>query len=255
MNWKGLSVASIVILAACSSKSSSGTSDGGDLPEAGNCSMPGAATPGPADTHCAGPPAMVQPTTMAGCYADAASGDDSGGGGDDAASDAASGGDAAGADSGGADAAMGDDSGGGDAGDIGNCGDSRYGATMYGNSGSDDDCKYDVKWTSTPICRGMPVYFTVTATTRASGPSGPAGSPLTGANARPDVVLNCSHPIPNSPAPADPSPENPPGTYTVGPIVFDQPGKWVFRFHFWETCMDFSPESPHGHAAFYINVP
>jgi hypothetical protein len=253
MNWKCLSVSSIVVLAACSSSSSSGTNDGG-LPEAGNCSMPGAATPGPADTHCAGPPQMVQVTSMAGCYADAAAaGDDSGG--DDASADATGGGDAASGDAaGGSDAAMGDDSG-GDAGDIGNCGDDRYGATMYGNSGSDDDCKYDVKWTSTPICRGMPVYFTVTATTRADGPSGPAGSPLKGANARPDVVLNCSHPIPNSPAPADPSPEIMPGVYQVGPIVFDMPGKWVFRFHFFETCMDFSPESPHGHAAFYINVP
>jgi len=101
-------------------------------------------------------------------------------------------------------------------------------------------------WTSTPICEGQAVYFTVTATHRVDG------SPVTGANARPDVVLNCNHPITNQPA--DPSPEVMPGTYKVGPIVFDRPGKWVFRYHFYENCADL-PDSPHGHAAFYVQVP
>jgi hypothetical protein len=137
-----------------------------------------------------------------------------------------------------------------DAGDIGNCGDPSFGATMYGQHGLDDDCKYDVTWTSTPICENQPVYFTVTVMTHSRGQP----SPVTGANARPDVVLGCAHPIPNSPAPKDPSPETSPGTYTVGPVVFDKPGKWVFRFHFFETCND-QPDSPHGHAAFYIQVP
>jgi hypothetical protein len=46
-----------------------------------------------------------------------------------------------------------------------------------------------------------------------------------------------------------------PGVYVVGPVVFDKSGDWVFRFHFNEECLDVSPESPHGHAAFHITVP
>jgi hypothetical protein len=46
-----------------------------------------------------------------------------------------------------------------------------------------------------------------------------------------------------------------PGVYVVGPIVFDVAGRWVFRFHFHQECLDISPESQHGHAAFYIDVP
>jgi hypothetical protein len=124
---------------------------------------------------------------------------------------------------------------------------SGYEPTMYGQSGTDDDCKYDVSWTSTTICRGQPAYFNVKVTKRLDG------SPLEGADPRPDVVLTCNHPI--SSHPADPSPETAPGTYVVGPIVFDQPGRWVFRFHFNETCDDLVPDSPHGHAAFFVDVP
>ncbi|HEY8089920.1 MAG TPA: hypothetical protein VIF09_18795, partial [Polyangiaceae bacterium] len=162
--------------------------------------------------------------------------------------------------SGGDAGSSGDDGGGGttDAGDIGNCGDNAYGATMFNDWGADDDCKYDVSWQSTPICKGQPVYFTVLVTKRADNTpllGVTTGGTFVPANPRPDVVLACSHPIPNSPAPRDPTPSVAPGTYVIGPIVFDQSGKWVFRFHFNEECLDVSPESPHGHAAFYINVP
>jgi hypothetical protein len=138
---------------------------------------------------------------------------------------------------------------GGSAADSGACpGDmaSGYGPTMNGQSGSDDDCKYDVSWTSTPICLNQPAYFTVKVTKRTDG------SPLEGADPRPDVVLGCTHPIGSHPV--DPSPETAPGTYVVGPIVFDQPGQWVFRFHFFEACIDLVPDSPHGHAAFFVEV-
>lgn len=210
-----------VTLIACSSNTGASSDAGSDgAPAASSCAMPGGAVTGAQDMHCG---SMKQLTTVAGCTADAAAAGDDGG-------------------------STGDDGGAADAGDIGNCGNPDFGATMYNSSGSDDDCKYDVHWTSTPICEGQPgVYFTVTATKRIDG------SPLTGANARPDAVLDCTHSILNHPA--NPSPEISPGTYLVGPIVFDKPGRWVFRFHFHEECADFSPESPHGHAAFYIQVP
>ena len=57
------------------------------------------------------------------------------------------------------------------------------------------------------------------------------------------------------PAPSAPSPEIAPGVYKVGPIVFDAPGIWTERFHLFEECSDDPDDSPHGHAAFFINVP
>jgi hypothetical protein len=228
----GLSCAAtaVALVVACSSKSGGGTPFNVDdvesltEPEAGSCASPGGPVLGPQDNHCEAPDggAIIQPTTTAGCYDDAGPPGDDGGGGND---------------------------GGADAGDIGNCGDNAYGPTMDNNWGSDDDCKYDIMWTSTPICENVPVYFTVQVSKRTDN------SPLTGANARPDVVLACDHPVPNTPKPRDPSPEIAPGVYLVGPIAFDQPGKWVFRFHFNETCLDLADDSPHGHAAFYVNVP
>jgi hypothetical protein len=224
---------SAALVCSCSSNSGSVTGGAPDAsldgieallePGVGSCSAPGGAVIGPQDNHCVAPDGtpIVQPTTVEGCYADAATGDDGGGGG----------------------------GGGGDDGGSGNCGNSAYGPTMYGNWGGDDDCKYDVMWTSTPICENQPTYFTVQVSRRTDH------SPLTEANTKPDVVLDCIHPIPNRVLPRMDSPEVAPGVYIVGPILFDQPGKWVFRFHFYENCGDFSPESPHGHAAFYVNVP
>lgn len=218
----------LVLAIACSNDKNTAADSG-----VSSCASPGGAVMGPADTHCDAPDGgrIVQVTTQAGCFADAGApaGDD--GGADASAGDG-------GGDGGGANA---------DAGDIGNCGDPAYGPTMYGQSGSDDDCKYDLTWTSTPICENQNVYFTVTVKKRTDG------SPVKGANVRPDVVLDCAHPIPNNPT--DPSPEPTPGTYTVGPIVFDQPGKWVVRFHVFENCFDLADDSPHGHAAFYVQVP
>jgi hypothetical protein len=198
------------------------------LESPGTCSgTTGGPVLGAQDDHCEGPDGgpIIQATTAEGCT-------DPGDGGD---------------------AGLGPDTGDPCPGDM-----NAYGAVMYNTSGSDDDCKYDVAWQSTPVCENEPVYFTVVVTKREDN------SPLLGvetggsfvpANPRPDVVLSCNHPIPNSPAPRNPSPSVAPGTYVVGPVVFDQPGDWVFRFHFNEECLDIADDSPHGHAAFHINVP
>jgi hypothetical protein len=203
--------AGVVLACACSTKSS------GSGMTVSSCNPAGQAASGPADGHCG---TTVQAVDQAACNQ---TGDDGGTTGDDGG-------------------ASGDDAGPG----CGNCGDPAFGCTMYGTSGADDDCKYDMSWTSDPICENQDVYFTVTVTNRTDH------SPVRGANARPDVVLNCKLPILNHPA--DPSPETSPGVYRVGPIQFSQPGRWVFRFHFFETCYD-APDSPHGHAAFYVDVP
>jgi hypothetical protein len=216
--WFHCACVSIVVagmgLVACSSKSSGGG-------QTSSCASPGGPAPGPADDHCGSTVQVVDQSACAGSV-DAGAGDDGG--------------------------AAGDDGGAADAGDIGNCGDPGFGAAMYGQSGADDDCKYDVSWTSDPLCENQSVYFTVTATYRSDH------SPLTGATPYPDIVLDCTHPVPNTPAPASPSPEISPGVYRIGPVAFDKPGRWVVRFHFYGTCNDL-PQSPHGHAAFWVDVP
>lgn len=126
--------------------------------------------------------------------------------------------------------------------------DEKYGV-LTSHQGADDDCKYDVSFTSSCIELGEDATFTVTLTTRADG------SPATGAHPdSPEVFLEAD-PSHISPSVAITAPEDPPGTYTIGRIKFDQPGRWVVRFHFYETCSDLPPDSPHGHIAFYIDVP
>jgi hypothetical protein len=123
---------------------------------------------------------------------------------------------------------------------------SDYGPTMYGSAADDDDCKYFVSWTATPIKENADTFFTVTALRLADM------MPATCAGVRPDVSLSISH---GAPAPRNPSTEIAPGVYQVGPIKFDAKGIWTVRFHFFEECSDGPEDSPHGHAAFYVNVP
>ncbi len=121
-----------------------------------------------------------------------------------------------------------------------------YGDTRYNQAAFDDDCKYHAAWTSTPIRENSNVTFTVEATKTVDGSS------LTGAHPRLEVYLDDTHPAPNTPQQPN---EIAPGKYTVGPIKFDAPGRWTARFHFYENCVDLTEDSPHGHVAFFIDVP
>jgi hypothetical protein len=121
-----------------------------------------------------------------------------------------------------------------------------YGPTQYNSSGDDDDCKYQVSFTSNPIRRNENVTFTVTAKTLADL------QPATGANIEGEVFLNDTHPAPNS---GQATTEKGGGVYDVGPIKFDAAGRWTVRFHLHEDCQDSTDDSPHGHIAFYIDVP
>ena len=121
-----------------------------------------------------------------------------------------------------------------------------YGAAMPNASADDDDCKYHVSWTSSAVCENSGVVFTVVATKKSDG------TPLVGGNMEAEVFLNLTH---ASPTPYVTSTEGPPGTYVTQPVKFDQPGKWTIRFHFREDCLDLTDDSPHGHAAFYVEVP
>jgi hypothetical protein len=142
----------------------------------------------------------------------------------------------------------------GDAGGPGAC---PYDPTMYGHEGDDDDCKYHVAWTSSPVCEGAAgVQFTVTATYLGTG------KPVTGANLRAEVFTTSppndagcddvsSH---ESPSTFGVFTESPEGTYG-GRVVFDEKGAWTVRFHLFENCYDVRDDSPHGHAAFHVTVP
>jgi hypothetical protein len=212
---------SVVLSASACSSSSSGTT-----PVTLTCANPGAPTPGNADSHCNGVPTQVVNEASCGV-------NDAGLSGGGTVGDA------------------GDDAGADDTCD--------YGATMFGNEGDDDDCKYHVVWSSTEICEGTPgVTFTATITNKTDG------SPVSGV---PDgLIMEVFQPTdPNAacddmsthPSPeADNLIESPAGSGTYkGRVVFDASGQWTVRFHIHEECSDVLADSPHGHAAFRVTVP
>jgi hypothetical protein len=152
------------------------------------------------------------------------------------------------ADSGGTFAASTDsgaDDGGADGGDDGGGMPSTFGATMYNAEGDDDDCKYHVTWTSTAVKENVGVIFDLKAVRRMDG------QPAKGADVQIEAFLK------NRPTPSIniPNTESAGGNYKIGPVVFDAPGIWTVRFHLYEMCSDTPQDSPHGHAAFFINVP
>jgi hypothetical protein len=218
------------------------TTDGGSytVPATTSCNPAGEPAPvtatNPADSHCAG----VTPQTINGA---SCSFDDAGPTpGDDAGPASAD----AGTEDAGAPPAPGpcDENG----------VDGAYGYTQYGTEADDDDCKYHVSYTASPICENDGTYFVVTANYLTRN-----GAPLTGASTFAEICLSSTHPSPT----ADARPpygnqevvEGPPGTYTIGPVLFDAPGNWTVRFHFNEFCCDTADDSPHGHAAFFVTVP
>jgi len=220
-----LAVASGLLLNV--SCSSSDDSSGNTSADAG---PPGGPVSGAEDHHCDGiPTVVVDPTTC--------SGDTSAGGAADAA-----GGDSSSNNSGGA-------------ADCNQTHDADYGDTLFNDSGDDDDCKYQASWLSTPIYLNEPVTFTLTATNKQTTqplvPLEDGDIPLT----RLDVYQPCDPnrrgPTQNSMAKITPIAD---GKFSVGPIKFDQPGRWVVRFHLYEQCVD-GDTSPHGHIAFFVNVP
>lgn len=215
-----LALALAPALAACGDGSTGpdAGSDGGPL----TCASPGMPTAGPPDTHCG---STVLVADQASCF----------GSPDDAGPEP--------------DAGVADDAGTGPECD--------YGDTLFGMEGDDDDCKYHLRWTSSPICEGEPgVTFTVVATHKIDG------SPVTGAqmhaetfvsiDAPCDDALGSGHTGPGSEVALTESTTTP-GTY-VGNVAFDQAGQWTIRFHLFDLCVD-EPASPHGHVAFRLTVP
>jgi hypothetical protein len=123
---------------------------------------------------------------------------------------------------------------------------SDYGDTLFNSEGDDDDCKYHVTWKATDVAQKKDVTFTVTVANKKDK------SAVRNAPVRAEVFLSDNHPGPNTKQTS--AETTTPGQYTVGPIQFDASGKWTVRFHFFEDCED-GEGSPHGHAAFFVQVP
>jgi hypothetical protein len=80
------------------------------------------------------------------------------------------------------------------------------------------------------------------------------GKPVTGAKPHLEVFKIENNSV-HFPAATSQTPtEKGNGVYDIGPIKFNASGQWIIRFHLFEDCAD-AQDSPHGHAAFYVNVP
>src|SRR5262249_6744646 len=101
-------------------------------------------------------------------------------------------------------------------------------------------------WHATDIRLNEPVTFTVNANHLSDG------QPATGAKTVIEAFLTPLHPAPNS---GQTTMEPTPGKFVIGPVIFDQSGRWTIRFHLFEECSDALQDSPHGHVAFFVDVP
>jgi hypothetical protein len=138
----------------------------------------------------------------------------------------------------------GDDAGGGDT--DGGGGDT-FPTPSYGTASPDDDCKYDVSFTNDCVMENGPgTTFFATLMKRADGMPG-KGSTETYIEA---FIGN--HPADTGSTNAKEISE---GVYQFAPVKFDQKGRWTVRFHFFGNCSDEPEDSPHAHAAFFIDVP
>jgi YtkA-like len=211
-------IGGLVSMNACSSdKTSSGRADAGSGGSGGSsatCAAPGGPEPGTAPDHCTTDGGIAIKQATGACSADS--------------------------DSGIPPTVL------ADGGPV-----SDYGATMVGTEGDDDDCKYHVVFTVTPVCEKEGVTFTVTVTSKVTG------QPVTGAYPYLEASIGAGSTLHDAPisVPLQTYKEEAGGVYVVGPVVFDEPGTWTARFHFFENCSDDPVDSPHGHAAFYIQVP
>ncbi len=119
-------------------------------------------------------------------------------------------------------------------------------SVLYNTEGYDDDCKYHVTWSASSICENSDVTLQVHLTKKSDGTG------VSGATPWAEVFLGDeSH---SSPFGNQSYREGANGMYTIGPIRFDQAGHWTLKFHFFPDSCD-APASPHGHVAFYVNVP
>lgn len=119
---------------------------------------------------------------------------------------------------------------------------------LTGREADDDNCKYHVRFENTCVAVGEPVTFTLSLTRLFDNAPGTGTVP-----SNPEIFREeDGRPSPSNDITAT---EGPAGTYEIGPVVFDAPGRWVVRFHYFDNCSELPADSPHSHVAFYIDVP
>ncbi len=116
----------------------------------------------------------------------------------------------------------------------------------FGGDGDDDDCKYHLTVSSSAIALNKAVTLGVALMSKVDG------APVLGADVMPQIFLSDDHPAPDT---APMSMESAGGIYSVSPVKFDAPGRWTVRLHLFDQCVDLAEDSPHGHAAFFVDVP
>jgi hypothetical protein len=122
-----------------------------------------------------------------------------------------------------------------------------FGATQYNQMGDDDDCKYHMMWTAPDgVYQNTDLTFHLSLTDLVDGKG------VTGADPRIEAFLDDTHAAPTTNQTAT---DQGGGEYDIGPVRFDRSGRWTIRFHVFEKCFDLIDVSPHGHAAFFLDVP
>lgn len=119
---------------------------------------------------------------------------------------------------------------------------------LTGREADDDNCKYHVRFENTCVAVNQPVTFTLSLTRLFDNAPGTGTVP-----SNPEIYREEDGRI--SPSNNITATEGPLGTYEIGPVVFDAPGRWVVRFHYFGNCSELQADSPHSHVAFYIDVP
>jgi hypothetical protein len=119
---------------------------------------------------------------------------------------------------------------------------------LTGREADDDTCKYHVRFENTCVAVNQPVTFTLSLTRLIDNAPGTGTVP-----SNPEIFMESDGHV--SPGNDITATESSPGTYEIGPVIFDAPGRWVVRFHYFDTCSELQADSPHSHVAFYIDVP
>jgi hypothetical protein len=132
-------------------------------------------------------------------------------------------------------------------------------ATLFNAEGDDDDCKYHVKFSATPaVTPNANLTFKLTLTKKADGSPATRAIDAQGNGVAIEAYLDSNHfhvaPNTTPPTMTTESPADS-GVYTITPVKLDASGRWIVRFHLYETCTDALPDSPHGHVAFFFDVP
>ena len=108
-----------------------------------------------------------------------------------------------------------------------------------GTEADDDNCLYHVMFSVPCILRNANVSLTLDMKNLAGV------TPATGAEPSIEGTIG-NHPLPNTNATAT---ENN-GVYTIGPVRFDQMGRWTITFHVYDAT-----PAMHSHVSFFIDVP